>query len=171
MGTENFSVKSDPRVNVTVEDLQKQFDLMSRINGKLSDTHGAILEIRDVRKQFEDLSARLKPEQKDVKDRAAEIMKNLTAVEEELMQTKIKSSQDALNFPIKLNNKLAALASAVDSADFAPTAQSLDVYNDLTGRIDAQLARLQQVKTNDIANFNRMFAEKNLPVIVTKGGK
>ncbi len=168
VGTENFAIKSDPRLNVTAEDLQKQFDLMQKINAKLSETHSAILEIRDVRKQLEDLSGRLKPEQKDIRDRAAEIMKNLTAVEEELMQTKIKSSQDALNYPIKLNNKLAALSSAVDSADFAPPAQHYDVYNDLTGKIDVQLTKLAQIKTNDIPAFNRMFAEKNLPVVVTR---
>jgi hypothetical protein len=110
----------------------------------------------------------MKPEQKDLKDRAAEIMKKLTAVEEELMQTRIKSSQDALNYPIKLNHKLAALASSVDSADYAPTAQSYDVYKDLTGKIDAQLANLARIKAEDIAAFNRAFAEKNLPVIVIK---
>lgn len=169
VATESFAVKADPRLITTQEDFQKQFDLMSKINQKLTQTHEAILEIRDVRKQFEDLSARMKdPNQKDLRDKAADVSKKLTAVEEELMQTKIKSSQDALNFPIKLNNKLAALASAIDSADFAPTNQSYDVYNDLTARIDAQIARLAEIKTNDIAAFNRMFAEKNLPVITTR---
>ena len=95
-------------------------------------------------------------------------MKNLTAVEEELMQTKIRSSQDALNYPIKLNNKLAGVASAVDGADYAPTNQAHDVYNDLTRKIDAQLARLTQIKSTEIPEFNRMFAEKGLPVIVTR---
>ncbi|HXG82853.1 MAG TPA: hypothetical protein VNI84_02405, partial [Pyrinomonadaceae bacterium] len=170
VSTENFAVKADPRLATTQEDFQKQFDLMSKINGKLTETHDAILEIRDVRKQFEDLSARMKsPEQKDLKDKAAEISKNLAAVEEELIQTKIKSSQDALNYPIRLNNKLAALASAVDSADSAPTRQYYDVYNDLSAKIDAQLARLAAIKSNDIAAFNRAFADKNLPVIVPRG--
>ncbi len=168
IGTENFAVKADPRLETTPADFQKQFEFLSNTREKLTATHEAILEIRDVRKQFEDLSGRMKPEQKDLKDRAAEIMKKLTAVEEELMQTKIKSSQDALNYPIKLNNKLAALASSVDSADYAPTAQSYDVYNDLTGKIDAQLTTLARIKAEDIAAFNRAFAEKNLPVIITK---
>ena len=58
--------------------------------------------------------------------------------------------------------------SSVDSADYAPTAQAYVVYNDLTARIDAQLAQFAQIKSNDIAEFNRLFAEKNLPVIVPK---
>ncbi len=168
VSTENFAVKSDPRLATTQEDFQKQFDFLSNTRNKLTATHEAILEIKEVRKQLEDLSARMKPEQKDLKDKAADIIKKITAIEEELNQTKIKSGQDALNFPIKLNNKLAALASSVDSADYAPTAQSYDVYNDLTAKIDAQLATLERIKAEDIAAFNRMFAEKNLPVIVTK---
>jgi photosystem II stability/assembly factor-like uncharacterized protein len=169
VGTESFAIKADPRLGLTAEDLQKQYDLMSKVLAKLTETHDAILEMRDIRKQLDDLSGRLKdPSQKELVDRAKEIGKKLTAVEEELIQTKIKSSQDALNYPIRLNNKLAALASAVDSADFAPTAQSYDVYNDLSGKIDAQLATFARIKSEDVAAFNRAFSEKNLPVIVTK---
>lgn len=168
VATENFAVKADSRLATTQEDFQKQYDFLLKANQKLTATHEAILEIRDVRKQLEDLSARLKPEQKDVKDKAAEIIKKMTAVEEELIQTKIKSSQDALNFPIKLNNKLAALSSSVDSADYAPTNQAYVVYDDLAGKIDAQLAILARIKAEDIAAFNKMFTEKSLPAVVTK---
>jgi hypothetical protein len=56
----------------------------------------------------------------------------------------------------------------VDGSDDAPPAQSYDVYNDLTGKIDAQLARLAEIKSKDIASFNQQFAAKSLPVIVTK---
>ncbi|MGI8469751.1 MAG: VPS10 domain-containing protein, partial [Pyrinomonadaceae bacterium] len=170
ISTENFAVKADPRLTTTPEDFQKQFDLMSKINAKLTETDNAILEIRDVRKQFEDLSARLKsPEQKDLRDKASDISKKLTTVEDELIQTKIKSGEDALNYPIKLNNKLAALSSSVDGADAAPTAQDYDVYNDLSPKIDAQLAILGRIKAEDIAAFNKLFADKNLPVITAKG--
>ena len=165
IGTESFAVKSDPRIATTPDEFQKQFDFLLKTRDKITATHEAIAEIRDLRKQFEDVSARLKPEQKDLRDKAAEIVRNLTAVEEELIQPKIKSGQDALNFPIRLNNKLAALNAVVDGADYAPTKQSYAVYDDLVGRIDAQLARLAEIKTRDIADFNRLFNEKNLPVI------
>ncbi len=169
VGTESFALKADPRLSTTPEDFAKQFDLMSKINAKLSETHNAILEIRDVKKQFEDLTSRMKsPDQKDLVEKAKDISKQLTAVEEELNQTKIKSGQDALNYPIKLNNKLAALSSFVDGSDDAPPAQSYDVYNDLRAKIDVQLARLAEIKSRDIAEFNRQFAAKSLPVIVTK---
>ena len=82
------------------------------------------------------------------------------------MQTKIKSGQDALNYPIRLNNKLAALGSSVDGSDDAPTAQSYVVFNDLTAQIDAQLTMLAKIKSDDIGEFNKQFAAKRLPVII-----
>ena len=167
ISTESFAIKADPRLVTTQDDFAKQIDLMSKINKKLSETHGAILEIRDTRLQLENVSRRLKsPEQKDLIDKARDISKKLTDVEEALMQTKIKSGQDALNFPIRLNNKLAALGSSVDSSDDAPTAQSYDVFNDLTRQIDAQLALLAAIKAGDIADFNKQFAARGLPVII-----
>ncbi len=168
-GTEAFTLKADPRLATTQDDFQKQYDFLLRSNQKLTATHAAILEIRDLRKQLEDISGRLKPEQKDLKDQAGEIIKKLTAVEEELIQTKIRSSQDALNFPIKLNNKLAALSSIVDGGDYAPTAQAYDVYNDLTAKIDTQLTSLARIKAEDIAAFNRAYNQKGLPIIVVRG--
>ncbi|HMT08717.1 MAG TPA: hypothetical protein PKA82_11990 [Pyrinomonadaceae bacterium] len=168
VATETFAIKADPRIATTQDGFQKQFDFLTNTTAKITATHNAILEIRDLRKQIEDISSRLKADQKELKDKAAETAKKLTAVEEELMQTKIRSSQDALNFPIKLNNKLAALASLVDGSDDAPTSQAYDVYNDLTGKIDAQLATLARIKSDDIAAFNRAFSDKGLPVISTR---
>ena len=166
VSTESFTVRADPRLATTNEDFAKQYDLSSKINKKLSETHAAILEIRDTKTQLENISKRLKsPDQKDLIDMAKSIAKKLSDVEEELIQTKIRSGQDALNYPIKLNNKLAALGSSIDGSDDAPTAQSYEVFNDLTGRIDAQLSLLAKIKSEDIANFNKQFVAKGLPVI------
>ena len=120
-----------------------------------------------MRTQIENLSRRLKPENKDLIDKAKDIVTKLTAVEEALHQTKIRSGQDALNFPIRLNNKLAALSSFVDSSDYGPTASAYVVYTDLTAKIDAELAKYAAIKSQDIADFNKQYAAKGLPVVVT----
>ena len=143
-----------------------------RISEKLSATHDAILEIRDVRKQLEDFAARMKdPSQKDMADKARDIARQLTSIEEELYQTKAKSGQDVLNYPIRLNNKLAALGGVVDSADTGPTTSSYALFDELSSKIDAELARLAKLKSDDIAAFNRMTVERKVPVIVVKEKK
>lgn len=169
IATETFSIKSDPRLSTTQEDFVKQFTLMSQISSKVTETHKAILEIRDTRQQLETISRRLIPaDNKSLIDLAKDISKELTEIEEILIQTKIKSSQDALNFPIKLNNKMAALGSSVDSSDDAPTNQAHEVFRDLSSKIDSQLTNLASIKNTKIAEFNQQFTAKNLPVIVTK---
>ena len=95
-------------------------------------------------------------------------MKKLTEVEEALYQTKNQSNQDPLNFPIRLNNKLAALLGVVSRGEAPPNEQSVEVYNDLAGKIDAQLAKLSQIVKTDVPAFNQVVKDQNIPAIVVK---
>ena len=164
VSAETFAIKEDPRVPVTQADLDAQYDLMTKINQKLSATHAAILDIREMKSQLDAVRGRIRGD-KALADMAGDITKKLTAVEETLVQTKIHAGQDALNFPIRLNNKLAALSSSVDSSDDAPTAQQLAVFAELTAQVDAQLAELARIKSTELAEFNKQYSAKGLPVI------
>ncbi|HEV2915597.1 MAG TPA: hypothetical protein VGX92_20120 [Pyrinomonadaceae bacterium] len=168
--TESFEVKKDPRINATQADFAKQFELLVKIKDKLTETHNAIARIREVRRQLDDLVKRVKDqaEGRAIITAAQALNTKLLAVEEELYQTKNQSSQDPLNFPIRLNNKLAALAGVVSSADAAPTDQSYVVYEEQVGLIDAQLHRLEMILSTDLSAFNRMVREKNIPAVITK---
>jgi hypothetical protein len=92
----------------------------------------------------------------------------LTAIEEELYQTKNQSNQDPLNYPIRLNNKLAALAGSIAGADAQPTDQQVAVYEDLVGRINAQLGKLEQVMATDVPAFNKLVRDQNVPAVWVK---
>jgi hypothetical protein len=108
---QSFEVKKDPRLEATPADFAKQLDLLLKIRDKFSETSEAILQIRDLRKQIDEISNRLKDQAsgKAIAEAARSLITKLTSVEEELYQTKNQSSQDPLNYPIRLNNKLAAL--------------------------------------------------------------
>ena len=93
----------------------------------------------------------------------------MTAIEEDLYQTKNQSSQDPLNYPIRLNNKLAALAGVIAGADAAPTDQSIALYEELTAKIDAQLRQLDGVMRTDLRSFNALVREQNIPAVTIKG--
>ncbi len=168
--TEEFEVRPDPRVQTSAEDYQKQLALRLKIHAKLTETNNAVVQIRDIRKQIDEVSARLKdmPEGKDAVEMAKAIKERLTAIEEALYQTKNQSSQDPLNYPIRLNDKLAGLAEAIDSADAAPTTQSYQVFEDLSSRIDTQLESLKKIKSTDISEFNKMVRELSPPAIRLK---
>src|SRR5215217_56384 len=168
--TQPLEIKADPRLTTAPADYAKQLDLGLKIRDKLTETHNAIIQIRDVRKQVEDLLKRVagQPNFKVVNDAGTALNKNLTAIEEQLYQTKNQSSQDPLNFPIRLNNKLAALGGVVASAEAAPTAQSYAVYDEVVAQIDAQLQKLAQLMRTDVPAFNQLVKEQNIPAVVVK---
>ena len=108
--TQSFEVKKDPRLTTTPEEYAKQLSLALQVRDKLSETNEAVIRIREVRKQLEEYTKR---DDKKVADAAKALIQKLTEVEEELYQTKNRSAQDPLNFPIKLNNKLAHVLGVV----------------------------------------------------------
>jgi photosystem II stability/assembly factor-like uncharacterized protein len=169
--SESFDLKKDPRLETPPADFAKQLDLLLKIRDKLTETHEAILQIRDVRKQVDEITARVKdqPSAKTVVDSGKSLNAKMTAVEEELYQTKNQSNQDPLNFPIRLNNKLSALGGVVGSADNAPTDQSYAVYEDLTAKINEQLRKLDSIMKTDLPAFNKAVKDQDVPAVIVKG--
>jgi hypothetical protein len=163
--TQSFTVKKDPRTSTTPDDFQKKLALALQIHDKLSQTNSGVIRIRDAKRQMELYAA---SDNKAVAAAAKQLAGQLTAVEEELYQTKNQSNQDPLNYPIKLNNKLAALANVVASADAGPTRQSPMVYEDLASRVNAELRKLEVLLSSELAAFNKLVRDQNVPAVVLK---
>lgn len=164
---QEFEILKDPRVKTTDAEFKAQFDLLMKINNKLSENHKGVNQIRKVR---EDISAY----QKAVKDtalatklkkQAKPLLEELDKIESVLMQPKSKAGQDALNFAIQLNDKLAGVGSVVSSADTKPTKSSYDAYNDLAGKIDKQLDRLKTVLQKEVPAFNDAVRQADVKAI------
>jgi photosystem II stability/assembly factor-like uncharacterized protein len=170
MQMQNFEVKKDPRVEATQEDLVKQFDLLIKIRDKVTETHEAILQIRDARKQIDDVVLRSKDAKgsKEIADAAKALNAKMKEIEETLYQTKNQSGQDPLNYPIRLNNKLAALTGVAASADAVPTAQTYAVYEELVGKINAQLQKLDAIMKTDLPAFNKLVRDQEIPAVLLK---
>jgi photosystem II stability/assembly factor-like uncharacterized protein len=159
----SFSVAADPRSDVTTADLTAQFELAQRINERVSEAHDAVTKIRHVKAQIDDRTKRAS----DVSLTAdAETLKQkLTDVEGEIYQYRLKSNQDALNYGIRLNNKLAALQRVVESADGRPTAQSEAVFKELSASLDTQLRQLEILFDRDLTAFNQALGRHDLDAI------
>jgi photosystem II stability/assembly factor-like uncharacterized protein len=166
--TQTFEVKKDPRLSTTPDDYARQVSLALQIRDKLSATNEGVIRIRELRKQLADYTRR---DDKRVADAAKALSDKLTKVEEELYQTKNRASEDPLNFPIKLNNKLAHVLGVVESSDNPPTQQSYMVYEDVATRVNAQLKTLDTLLTTDLAAFNKLIHDANVPAIEAPAAK
>jgi len=164
----SFDFVRDPRTDATDDDFAAQFALLKQIRDKLSETHEAVNMLRAIGKQADDWVGRTAgtPQAERVSKAAGPLRDALDAIEEELIQKRSKSHEDPLNFAIKLNNKLAALSGVVASADAAPTRGARQVFDDVAGRIDAQLEGLEAVLVTQLGAFNAAVQEVQLPAIV-----
>ncbi len=167
--TKNFEVKKDPRLTTTAEEFASQLALALQIRDKLTIVNDDIIHIRDIRKQLDGYIERVKDQK--VVDAAKALSKKFTEVEEALYQTKNRASEDPLNFPIRLNNKLAHLLGVVESSDNAPTAQTGMVFEDLASQTNVQLRKLDQVMKADLATFNKLVRDENIPAVVASEKK
>ncbi len=165
-----FEIRKDPHVAATQEDLDAQFDLLLKIRDQLTRTSEGINRLRDVRAQVEGWEKRIegREDAEGVRTAATALKKTLTEIEEELIQVRSKALEDPLNFPVKLNNKLATLSGAVASADTAPARQTYAVYDDLSTKIGLHLIALATVIETDVSEFNQLVGKLDVPAILPK---
>jgi len=125
-----------------------------------------VLLIRGMKEQIKDRRVKL-----DARSGAAasksldDFEKQLSAIEEEIYQVKLQSSQDPLNFPIKLNNKIAALQGVIESADVKPTEQAYSVFRTLSNSLDEHLANLDTATKTRMPPVNQQLQRLKLDPI------
>jgi photosystem II stability/assembly factor-like uncharacterized protein len=168
--TQTFQLLKDPRVAASEADFDAQFRLLMQIRDKLSETHDAVNQLRSVRQQVDEWVQRAAGHAAAAQvSQAADALKaKLATIEDALTQTQYKGARDRLNLPAKLNAKLAEIASVVAAADFAPPRQAYDVFQEVSGRIDAQLHNLDEVMTEDVSAFDHLVRELGIPAIVPR---
>jgi hypothetical protein len=160
----------DPRVKIDNDALQKQFDLSMQTRNRISQLHTAINEIREVKSQIKSLHTKFGDDQrvKPALDAADDLTKKISAVEEELIQVNMKSSEGNLVFPNKLNERFDTFSHVIDGANAAPTQPQQDVFKDLSSQLDAQVAKWTQIRDQDVPKISAMIAQLNLPVLIIK---
>jgi len=163
--TEPFEVVKDPRLTtVTQADFEAQFRLSSEITARVDDAHRAVIQVRSVRDQVDDrVKQRTDAELTQV---ATRFKSAIGAVEEEIYQVRMQARQDPLNFPIRLNNQIAALKGVVESADGRPTNQSREAFSFLSAELTVRLRRLEVLFTEELAKLNEQLRRLGLDPIV-----
>lgn len=162
--TQDFKIIPDPRAEVSVADMQKQHDFISSINATINKAHGSIKKIRGVNKQLDAFTKQYKDNEatKELVEKAKTMKESMEKIEKALYQTKNRSNQDPLNFPIRLTNKLAHLNLLVGIDDFPPTDQDMAVQKELTAKIETQLEAFDAMVDSELKAFNTSFNQLQL---------
>jgi photosystem II stability/assembly factor-like uncharacterized protein len=165
--TESFRIIKDPRSKATQADLDEQFAFLIKVRDETSKANDAVRLVRSVRSQVADRVSKL-PEAKREEFRAASggLMTTLEKAEREIYQTQNRSGQDPLNYPIRLNNKIAALSGVAASTDARPTDQTREVFAILSKQLEGQIAKIHMALNQSLPALNRALASSSLPPIV-----
>jgi hypothetical protein len=170
IATESFRLLPDPRVKgVTVADYTEQFRFLRRVANRFGEANDAVKTIRFVKSEVDDRRGRLSGDLRSQFDaHAARLVGEVTSVEDSIYQTRSRSGQDPLNFPIRLNNKIGALMGVAGNSAGRPTAQTYEVFSSLEAQLGRELTRMRQAFTLHLTPMNATLRQAGLPEIVPR---
>lgn len=149
-----FQIKMNPNLKgVSEADLKETFDLAIKIRDRESQANEAVIKIRKIRQQLEEaLKTNSDPV---VSQTTKDFITKITVIEEDLYQTKNRSGQDPLNFPIKLGNRISAVRRSLETGDAKPTAGVYKVFEELSKELDGHLSKLNALVTDELPSLNQ----------------
>ena len=165
--TQLFAIRREPHLlkDVTDQDLREEFDLAIKVRDKATQANEAVLLVRGIKAQIDERKTKLDAKSAAVVKALDEFAAALSAIESEIYQVKLQSSQDPLNFPIRLNNKIAALQGVIESADVRPTEQAYSVFRTLSNGLDEQLGKLDTRVKGQMPPVNQLLQRLKLEPI------
>jgi photosystem II stability/assembly factor-like uncharacterized protein len=165
--TVGFEVVMEPRLKgVTQADFEEQFRLASQINEKTSAANDAVVEIRSVRKELE---TRLEgTSSSQLQQQGRDLVEKISEIERDLYQVKNQSGQDPLNFPIRLNNRLAALQRSVETGDAKPTDGAYKVLQELTAELEGHLSKIDGLLGQTLDGVNQELTSEGMEPVTRK---
>jgi hypothetical protein len=151
--TQPVTIRKHPLyTDVTLADLREQFDLAIQIRDKVSEANTAVIQIRDLKRQTADRLT--KSQDLALKTAGDSLTKHLSQVEEAIYQVRNQSGQDPLNFPIRINNRLATLLRTVTTGDGKPIGAARPIFTDLSAELKVETDRLAKVLADDLVRLN-----------------
>jgi photosystem II stability/assembly factor-like uncharacterized protein len=170
VATETFKVLPDPRIKATLADWQEQSRLALAVRDRFSEANDAVKEIRRLKSELADREKKMPaPQLSQFTSLSVPFATSLSEVEDSLYQTKNRSGQDPLNYPIRLNNRIGALLGVVQSADGRPTQQSYEVDKVLTTELNKDLTKLHSTISANLPRINTVLKAAGLKEIESKG--
>ncbi len=166
--TRPLLVRGDPRVSTTQAEYDAQVALGLAVQAKTNEVSDAAKHILDLEHALDDRVAAAKGQsyEKRVSDAAKPIHSTLEAIRDSLVEIHSHADEITLHYPIRYYNMLLSLAGMVQSADAGPTKQESAILEDLRPKVDAHLGKLRSLESTDIASFNALLKELNVPAII-----
>ncbi|HWA82564.1 MAG TPA: hypothetical protein VG820_03960, partial [Fimbriimonadaceae bacterium] len=165
--TKMLRLLKDPRIAASDADLKEQYDLAVQIVKAIDLANGSVLRIRDMKSQIDKATADSKSDPA-LAQQANALKDQLTAIEGEIYQYRSHSGEDPLNYPVKINDKLAGLLGFVLSGQRKPPQQAREIFAGLSKDLDRQVEALQHLERTGLAALNAELRRRGIVAIEPK---
>src|SRR5690606_36939964 len=98
-------------------------------------------------------------------ERGRALLERLSGVEEELVQVRWEAPQDTLNFPPRLNARVAHLARVAGAGDHRPTPQMRRLLEQLAAQVQEHLSVLRGIEEDEVRAFADLVRDSGIPLI------
>jgi len=167
--TRTLEVVKDPNSAGSVADIRDQFQVILHLRDEANAVVELINEAEMIRAQLTELDERLGDEGKEeVRAVADSVDEALIELEMQLTDLRLSggtAGQDRLRWPRQLYAKITSLAGYIGSSDFPPTDQHLEVRQRLQELLAQHQARMEEIRSGELASLNRMLVEMGFPHI------
>ena len=157
----------DPRQPGSSADWTAQQQYLEKAENAINEAHTSVNTVRTWKTQLG--AARntwaSNPGQQDMVLAADNLMRKLDAWEANVIETRQKGFQDALNWPSKVNSELFNVRNNTDSHDPRVPSGYQERLSDLLREWDGYRKSYEEEIKRAVADFNRLCLEKNLTVL------
>ena len=171
--TQQLTVLKDPTSDGSEADIRAQIAKAEEIRDDYDAAAAIVNQMELIRRQLYDLTALLEDQgdAEDIVTAAEELDGEIIAVEETVIRlTGTGTGQDGVRYPTRIVGRLRYLAGTVTTADFPPNDQQGEVHVVLEARLEQSRAAWEALLQGEVAAFNRMLQQRNLPRLISDGG-
>ena len=164
----SFEIKNDPRIEIGNQETEDHQQLMKNLYEKINDLHNTIVSARDIRNQITMTNAQIEDmsELKNLILAGKSAIESINEWEGNVIQTKMETFQDVVNFLNRLNSHMINLLNTMDQSDPPLTQGQKDRYNDLSKEWNKYKEKFDLIISNEVNRYNQLYDEANLPAVI-----
>ncbi|MGQ0643547.1 MAG: VPS10 domain-containing protein [Gemmatimonadaceae bacterium] len=167
--TQPFRVVPDPRERYNEQQVAAHVRLARQAWERVSELHNNVTDVRSVKEQVNGVLGKVADRQdvQDVKDLAKSITSRVDSVDGRLVQPKMKTFQDVINFRNGISDQYLYLQEAIDASEPPLTKGMTERF----GEIEADYAPFAEIVRRvlaDVERFNALLKAKGIDGVVVK---
>ncbi|MGQ0540112.1 MAG: VPS10 domain-containing protein [Gemmatimonadaceae bacterium] len=167
--SQSFRVVRDPRERYTEQQVAEQVRLAKQAWERIGELHTNVTDVRSVKEQVNAVLGKIaqRTDAQDVRDLGAAIAAIADSVDARLVQAKIKTFQDVINFRNGLSDQYLYLQDAIDGSEPPLTRGMTERFGEIEAEY-APYAELVRRVLADVDRFNALLKAKGIDGVVPR---